>query len=137
MPTLPQSSASHAFLWRSGEPRASTGDLRVAGVYSFHMPIVCPQAFVEPGSPPTSYAVAGVLNGEPGAWGRVAWGVLERSVFIAPGLYLAGVRGKTLATGSLLASASITTWLFALYGIRRREALRTGQRSRVLSPGAG
>jgi hypothetical protein len=80
---------------------------------------ICPEAIISPESPPSSYAIAGVLNGEDGAWGRVMTGSLQRSIFIAPGLLLAGIRGTRVITGSLLASASITAWLFAYYANQR------------------
>ena len=79
-------------------------------------------AYVAPQSPPSSYAIAGVLDGERGAWGRVARATAERSVMIAPGLWLAGIRGRELLAGAALASVSITTVLFAHYWRKKRAA---------------
>ena len=77
--------------------------------------------YVKPQSPPSSYAVAGVLDGEPGAWPRVFTGSAQRAVVIVPGLWLAGIRGRQLATGALYASATITTFLFVLYSLKKRR----------------
>jgi len=77
--------------------------------------------YVEPGAPPSSYPVAAVLEGEPGGWPAVAWGTVKRSAFIAPGLALAGIRGKQLVLGSVYASLGITAALFALYLARRKR----------------
>lgn len=75
--------------------------------------------YIEPKSPPSSYAIAGVLEGERGAWGKVLVGTAQRSAFLAPGLALAGVRGERLVSASLLGSLSITASLFVLYAGRR------------------
>lgn len=75
--------------------------------------------YIEKKSPPSSYAIAGVLEGEPGSVGRVIFGTLQRSLFLAPGLGLAGLRGEQLVRSALLASASITGCLFGLYTLRR------------------
>lgn len=75
---------------------------------------------LETQSPPSSYAISAVFDGEPGAWTRVAFTTALRSGFIAPGLYLSGARGKQLLFGSLLGSVSITAFLFLYYGIKRK-----------------
>jgi hypothetical protein len=76
--------------------------------------------YVEKDSPPSSYAVAAALEKRPGAWGKVASGTLQRALFLAPGLALAGVRGDQLVKGAVLGSMGITVWLFFLYSLRRR-----------------
>ncbi len=77
---------------------------------------------VERGSPPTTYAILAMLEGEPGAEGRVVYGALQRSLFIAPGLYLAGVREPSkLICYSLSASASITACLIGYYWLSLRN----------------
>lgn len=70
---------------------------------------------IERYSPPTSYNIAALLRCEPGAWGPVLYGTLQRVLFIAPGLYLAGLRGRQLVKASALASASITASLIGYY----------------------
>ena len=77
--------------------------------------------YVEPDAPPSSYPVAAVLEGEPGGWPGVILGTVKRSVFIAPGLALAGIRGKKLVLGSVYSSAVVTAWLFALYLARKKN----------------
>jgi len=76
-------------------------------------------SYVDQQSPPSSYAIAGALEGEPGAWGRVFLVTALRAVCIAPGLYLGGVRGRQIATGSAMAAVTITVALFGLYGLKR------------------
>jgi hypothetical protein len=85
------------------------------------MIVVCPEVLVTPGSPPTSYAIAGSLNGERGANFQVVKGMLTRTLVMMPGMALAGIRGKELLLGSLLGSVGISASLFALYLGRRNE----------------
>lgn len=82
-------------------------------------------SYVERGAPPSSYAIASVMEGEPEGPGRVIVGTLQRSLFIAPGLALAGLRGESLVKSALLASASITGCLFGLYALRRGGYIRS------------
>ena len=60
------------------------------------------------GSPPTSYAAHAVLSGKGGALAAFAGLTLLRSLLIAPGLALAGIRGKQLLYGSLAGSGVIS-----------------------------
>lgn len=89
----------------------------------FGAPPTTEPTYIEPQSPPSSYAVAAALDGEDGAWPRVLGVTLARAVIIFPGLYLGGVRGRHLFTGALAASASITGMLFVAYGIRKSAVL--------------
>ena len=75
------------------------------------------------GSPPSTYAIARVYEGDPGGWPAVAFGTLQRSLFLLPGLWVAGVRGQRFWLGGLLGSASITASLFVLYGLRRAQVV--------------
>lgn len=75
---------------------------------------------LERGSPPSTYAILALLEGEPGALGRVAVGTAQRMVLIAPGLWLAGFRGRDLLAGTAAASASVTLGLIAYYALNRR-----------------
>jgi hypothetical protein len=84
-------------------------------------------AYIEQQSPPNSYAIAGALDGEPGAWGRVLLVTALRAFCIAPGLYLGGVRGRQIVTGSAMAAITITGSLFALYAAKRACAAPPGQ----------
>lgn len=83
-----------------------------------------PSCYVDPNSPPSSYAVAAVYEGEPGSWAKVATATAMRAFFICPGLAIAGVRGRQLVYGSLLGSCGITAALFALYGLKRAGVMR-------------
>jgi hypothetical protein len=59
--------------------------------------------------PPSTYAISSLVRGEPGAGLRVAYLTAARAVAIAPGLYLAGIKGRQLAAASALSSVAITT----------------------------
>lgn len=83
------------------------------------MPEVQQPSYVETQSPPSSYAIAAAIDGEPGAWGRVLTVTLARAFIIFPGLYLGGIRGKHLLTGSLAASSTITAMLFGMYAAKK------------------
>lgn len=78
-----------------------------------------PNCYVDPNSPPSSYAVASVYEGDPGGWPKVATATLLRAFFVMPGLALAGIRGRKLVLGSIGGSVGITAALFALYGLKR------------------
>jgi hypothetical protein len=80
--------------------------------------------YLERGSPPSSYAMAAALEGEPGGWARVAVGTLHRSLLLTPGIALAGVRGGELVRAAVLGSAGITFWLFLLYSMRRGKLVK-------------
>ena len=82
----------------------------------------CP--YVESGAPPSAYPISRVIEGDMAGWGGVFTGGLIRSLFIAPGLSLSGIRGKQLITASLLSSATITAGLFVLYGLRKKGIAR-------------
>lgn len=83
------------------------------------MPESAVDSYVAQKSPPSSYAIAGAIEGEPGAWGRVLLVTAARAFCIAPGLYLGGIRGRQIVTGSVGAAVTITGMLFALYGLKR------------------
>ncbi len=75
--------------------------------------------YVSQQSPPSTYAIAAVLEGQPGGWPSVFIGTAQRTAFILPGLFVAGLRGRQLFTAALFASVSITTCLFPYYMMRR------------------
>jgi hypothetical protein len=77
------------------------------------------QIAVEAESPPSSYAIADLVSGKPGAFGRTAGLTALRGAFILPGLYAAGVRDRQLLTGALYGSVGITLWLMGLYAMKR------------------
>lgn len=79
---------------------------------------------VEEGSPPSSYAIADLVQGKPGSLGRTASLTAQRAFFIVPGLYVAGIRGTQLLTGSIYGSAGITLWLVGLYTLKKRKKMR-------------
>lgn len=74
---------------------------------------------VEAGAPPSTYAIADVIEGKPGAWSRTLVLSTQRAFFIAPGLFLAGIRGPQLVKGALLSSATITAFLLGIYSLKR------------------
>ncbi len=83
-----------------------------------------PVCYVDPKSPPSSYAVAAALEGEPYAMARVAGATAMRGLFIVPGLAFAGVRGKKLVLGAAYGAVGITVALFVLYGLRRSKIMK-------------
>lgn len=68
---------------------------------------------------PSSESVLAAINGEPGGWGKVLFSTLLRALLVAPGVWLAGGRGGRLVAGSLVASTSITAFLFLWYSMHR------------------
>lgn len=79
---------------------------------------------MRPHAPPSSYAIASLIDGEPGSLGRVAVLTLQRSLIVSPGLYLSGLRGRQLVRSSLLASASVTGLLVAWYWLKYKRGVR-------------
>jgi hypothetical protein len=73
------------------------------------------ESYIEPNAPPSSYAIADVIEGRPGGWTRTFGLTLWRAVIISPGLIVAGVRGRPLVVGSLLGSVSATLYLLGYY----------------------
>jgi len=70
-------------------------------------------------SPPSTYAIAALVDGEPGAFGRVVKLTLFRAIPIGVGLRIAGQRER-LARSSLIVSASITAAMLGYaYGRKR------------------
>lgn len=73
----------------------------------------------EPEAPPSTYAIAALVDGEPGALGRVVVLTLFRSIPIGVGLRLAGQR-KRLVKTSVTVSSTITAAMLAYaYGRKR------------------
>jgi hypothetical protein len=76
------------------------------------------------GSPPTSYAAHAVLQGNRGSVLAFAGLTLLRSLLIAPGLAIAGIRGKKLFYGSLAGSGVISGVALAyVYMLDRKKKL--------------
>ncbi len=65
-------------------------------------------------SPPSTYAIQALLEGQKGALWRVGK-TTTRTALIAPGLYLAGLRGRDLVRATAYASLSITAGLVLYY----------------------
>ena len=78
------------------------------------------------GHPPSDYAIEALVRGRPGGLSRTVVLTAWRSLLIAPGLYVAGVRGKSLAWGSVAASVSITLGMIAI-----RVARKSAERARL------
>lgn len=71
-------------------------------------------------SPPSTYAIAALVDGEPGALGRTVLLTLSRSVPIGIGLRLSGQR-IGLVRNSLVVSTTITVAMLAYaYGRKQR-----------------
>jgi hypothetical protein len=71
---------------------------------------------MERGAPPSTYCALAVYEGEPNAIPKFLGAFLVRSLFVMPGLAVAGLRGKKLLGASLAASASISVVLLGYYG---------------------
>lgn len=80
----------------------------------------------ERGSPPSSYAVLAVLEGQSGALLRLFGLTLLRGCFIVPGMWVASkvakveMDGVQLVSMSLAGSATISAGMIAYYWIQRR-----------------
>ena len=78
------------------------------------------RSYIGRGSPPSSYAIQALLEGEEGSVGRVLEATMLRTVFVMPGLYFATpYRGRRLLHVSLAASGSITLALILYYALRK------------------
>lgn len=84
-------------------------------------------AVVQRGDPPSTYCALAFIEGQRGAGWRFLGATAVRSLFIAPGLAFAGLRGWKLTQSALFASMSISTILLLYYGYQRAKALETGQ----------
>ena len=77
---------------------------------------------MEEGSPPSDYAIEALVRGRPGGLARTLGLTTTRTLLIAPGLYVAGVRGKSLLWGSVAASVSITIGMILIRAGRRGQS---------------
>lgn len=83
---------------------------------------------LENGSPPSSYAVVSVLDGEPGSFMRLIGLTFLRGCFILPGLWVAARVTKVELTSiqlvslSFAGSATISAGMVAYYWIRRKTS---------------
>lgn len=88
-------------------------------------------------APPSSYAVYDIVVGTPGALPRVLVLTALRSVFIVPGLYLAGVRGWGRVLGAAgLASVGITLGMMGVcaWQAHQNEIAAAAQTPRMGNP---
>lgn len=81
---------------------------------------------MEEGAPPSDYAIEALVRGRPGGLPRTLGLTAKRTLFIAPGLYLAGIRGRQLFWGSVAASVTITLGMIAV-----RAARKSAERARL------
>lgn len=92
---------------------------------------------VPEGSPPTSYAAYACINGEKGAYLKFGALTVLRSLLIAPGMALAGIRGPKLLYGALAASGAVSVsalvYCYALGQASKNEATSNPN----LGPNAG
>lgn len=88
------------------------------------------------GSPPSSYAAYAVVDGERGAVLRFTGLTVLRALLIAPGIAVAGVRGKQLVYGSLAGSAliSVAAVGYALVSQRQTAAQPIGPLPTIAPP---
>ena len=77
------------------------------------------RCIVAPKSPPSTYEIAALLDGEQGAGWRVASLTMQRALIIGTGLWLAGIRDRKLVVGSLTASVTVTFWIMGLYLLKK------------------
>jgi hypothetical protein len=77
---------------------------------------------VERGEPPSTYALLAAIEGQPNAWYKVASLTAVRAALIAPGLWLAGVRGWRLPVYSVMGSMTITGGLLVYYWAKTKRA---------------
>lgn len=85
-------------------------------------PAVSHKQMVEDRSPPSTYAIAEMLDGTPGGVFRTLELTVLRAFFIGTGLYVSGLRGSPLLRGALLGSAGVTAWIILDYSAQRRRA---------------
>ena len=79
---------------------------------------------MEEGAPPSDYAIEALVRGRPGGLPRTLGLTAKRTLFIAPGLYFAGIRGRQLFWGSVAASVTITLGMIAIRAARKRASER-------------
>ncbi len=77
------------------------------------------------GSPPSSYAAYAVLDGERGALLRFLGLTVLRSLLIAPGVAIMGIRGKQLVLGSLAGSGVISVSALGYVWYARKQAAKS------------
>ena len=75
---------------------------------------------VQKKSPPSTYAIAAMMEGEPGSKARAVGLTVERAAILATGLYVAGFRGRSLIRGALFGSGAITAWISLDYWLKHR-----------------
>lgn len=85
---------------------------------------------IEPKSPPSTYAIAALVDGEQGALLRVAELTAVRAAMIGVGLWFAGLRHRQLVAASASASLAVTVILGLDYRARARRAAGVRRRSR-------
>lgn len=89
---------------------------------------------VPEGSPPSSYAAASCARGDAGALPRMFGLTLLRALLIAPGVAMAGVRGKQLVYGSLAGSGLITVSALLYAWAGRRASMPPAAQALPYSP---
>lgn len=84
---------------------------------------------IEADSPPSTYAIAALVDGEQGAWLRVTELTLIRAAMIGVGLWFAGLRHRQLVSAAVAGSAAVTGILALDYrGRARARELAEGRR---------
>lgn len=74
------------------------------------------RAAVEPKAPASSYAVAAVLDGEEGAWARLAGLTFLRALMVFPGMYV----------GSKLVARDLKLWQIGILSLTTSTAISGG-----------
>lgn len=80
-------------------------------------------SYVPRESPPSVYAAAAVVEGQPGAWTNLVMNTLLRAVLLMPGLAIGGVRDlRTNVTAALTASGLLSGIILIHYYTKSRDA---------------
>ena len=83
---------------------------------------------------PSQAAADDLLDGKPGALGDVALSVALRSGLIAGGLYMAGLRGKTLVRGTVYSALAIEAFVLAWVALNRESKRPLQRQTHGLTP---
>lgn len=90
---------------------------------------------VKEASLPSSESAKALLNGEPGGWWKFTSSTILRSILIAPGLIIGGVRKPSqILVGSLASSMLISTFIITYLAFDNEEEKVPKTRRRASSP---
>lgn len=105
------------------------GSLRLGSLYD---------QFATGDEPPSTYAITAWVKGEPGGFTRTIGVTVIRALFIAPGMYLGGVRGSRVIWGGAFgASVSITLGIAALKLLSTPDAPQIAENATMVANSIG